>query len=103
MKETVTVYRFLNIFKGSNTYQNHFSHDGLIALFEYFEELEDDCGEEFEFDMIGICGEYTEYDSIKDFNAVYTSSKYRHTLNDIREETVVISIPDTKRFIIQEF
>ena len=103
MKETVTVYRFLHIFKGSNTYQNHFSHDGLIALFEYFEELEDDCGEEFEFDMIGICGEYTEYDSLEDFNADYSSDDKVYTLDDIREETVVIEIPNTERFIIGVF
>jgi len=108
MKETVTIYRFLDVFKGSNTYQNHFSHDGLIALFEYLEDYEDDTGEEIEFDMVAICCDYTEYDSLKDFNADYAGTpgnncwKYE-TLNDIREETVVISIPDTKRFIIQEF
>ncbi len=61
MKETVTVYRFLDVFKGSNTYQNNFSHDGLIALFEYIEELEDDIGEEIEFDMVGPAGFQVEF------------------------------------------
>ena len=108
MKETVTVYRFLHAFQGSNTYQNNFSHDGLIALFEYIEQVEDDIGEEFEFDMVGICCDYSEYDSLKDFNADYAGTpgnncwKYE-TLDDIREETVVIEIPDTERFIIGEF
>ena len=101
MKETVTVYRFLDVFKGSNTYKNHFSHDGLIALFEYFEELEDDIGEEFEFDMVGICCDYTEYDSLEDFNVNY-SYLYK-TLDDIREQTIVIEIPNTERFIIGLF
>ena len=103
MKEYVNEHTFRDRFMRSDNYKNNFSYEGLHVLFEYFEELEADMGEEIEFDMVAICCDYTEYDSIKDFNAVYTSSKYRHTLNDIREETVVISIPDTKRFIIQEF
>ena len=102
MKETVTVYRFLDVFLSSNTYQNHFSHDGLIALFEYFEELEDDIGEEFEFDMVAICCDYTEYESLIDFNTDYTKPN-GYTLEAIREETVVIEIPDTERFIIGVF
>ena len=40
MKETVTVYRFRDAFKQSDTYKNNFSYEGLHALFEYFEELE---------------------------------------------------------------
>ena len=108
MKETVTVYRFLHVFQDSNTYQNNFSHDGLIALFEYIKQVEDDIGEEFEFDMVGICCDYSEYDSLKDFNADYAGTpgnncwKYE-TLDDIREETVVIEIPNTERFIIGVF
>tara|TARA_R100000742_G_C4277210_1_gene98894 strand:+ start:1048 stop:1359 length:312 start_codon:yes stop_codon:yes gene_type:complete len=103
MKETVTIYRFLDVFKGSNTYQNHFSHDGLIALFEYFEQLEDDIGEEIELDVVAFCCDYTEYDSLEDFNADYSSDDKVYTLDDIREETVVIEIPDTERFIIGVF
>lgn len=105
MKETVTVYRFLHIFQGSNTYQNHFSHDGLIALFEYIEQVEDDIGEEFELDVVGICCDYTEYDSLEEFNGAmnYLSDDKIYTLDDIREETVVIEIPETERFITGEF
>ena len=109
MKETVTAYRFLDVFLGSNTYQNHFSHDGLIALFEYLEELEWEMdGMELELDVVAFCCDYTEYDSLEDFNADYTGKpgndclKYK-TLDEIREETVVIEIPDTERFIIGEF
>jgi len=104
MKETVTVYRFRDAFRQSDTYKNNFSYEGLHALFEYFEELEDDCGEEFEFDMIGVCGEYTEYDSLEDFRDDYgTFAEPYKTLDDIREETVVIEIPNTERFIIGAF
>jgi hypothetical protein len=100
MKETVTVYRFRDAFKQSDTYKNNFSYEGLHALFEYIEQAEDDIGEEFEFDMVGICCDYTEYDSLEDFNADYSSDDKVYTLDDIREETTVIEIPDTERFII---
>jgi hypothetical protein len=108
MKETVTVFRFIDAFMKSNTYKNNFSYEGLHALFEYIEQVEDDIGEEFELDVVGICCDYTEYDNLEDFNADYAGTpgnncwKYE-TLDDIREETVVIEIPDTERFIIGEF
>ena len=103
MKETVTAYRFRDAFMQSDTYKNNFSYEGLHALFEYIEQVEEDIGEEFEFDMVGICCDYTEYDSLEDFNADYSSDDKVYTIDDIREETVVIEIPDTERFIIGEF
>ena len=100
MKEYVNEHTFRDRFMRSDTYKNNFSYEGLHALFEYIEEVEDDIGEEFEFDMVGICCDYTEYDSLEDFNADYSSDDKVYTLDDIREETVVIEIPDTERFII---
>ena len=106
MKETVTVYRFRDAFKQSDTYKNNFSYEGLAALFEYIEELEMEMdGMEFELDVVAFCCDYTEYDSLKDLNADYQDSRYEkgYTLDDIREETVVIEIPNTERFIIGVF
>ena len=104
MKEYVNEHTFRDRFMRSDNYKNNFSYEGPHALFEYFEEIElvlD--GIEIEFDMIGICCDYTEYDSLEDFNADYSSDDKVYTLDDIREETVVIEIPDTERFITGEF
>ena len=90
----------------SDNYKNNFSYDGLHALFEYLEDYEDDTGEEIEFDMIGICCDYSEYDSLEAFAHDYSDNKHtwlRVTMDRIREETEVIEIPDTERFIIREF
>ena len=100
MKEYVNEHTFRDRFMRSDTYKNNFSYEGLHALFEYIEQVEEDIGEEFEFDMVGICCDYTEYDSLEDFNADYSSDDKVYTIDDIREETVVIEIPDTERFII---
>ena len=106
MKEYVDEYRFRDRFLQSSNYKNNFSYEGLTALFEYFEELEDDCDEEIEFDMIAICCEYTEYDRLEDFAHDYSDNRHtwlKVTMDRIREETEVIEIPDTERFIIREF
>ena len=104
MKETVTIYHFRDAFMNNDTYKNNFSYEGLHALFEYFEELELEMdGMEIELDVVAICCDYTEYDNLEDFNADYSSDDKVYTMDDIREETVVIEIPDTERFIIGEF
>ena len=103
MKEYVNEHTFRDRFMRSDNYKNNFSYEGLTALFEYIEELEDDIGEEIEFDMIALCCEYSEYDNIEDFNQQYSHVKDGYHLDDIREETVVIEIPDTERFITGEF
>ena len=103
MIEHVNEYTFRERFMGSDTYKHNFSFQGLHALFEYIEELEDDCGEEIEFDMVALCCEYSEYDDIEDFNNQFSHEKDGYNLDDIREETVVIEIPNTERFITGEF
>lgn len=45
---------------------DQFSPAALEALFEFFEELEDETGELVELDVIAICCDFTEYDSPQD-------------------------------------
>jgi len=100
MKEYVTESTFIDAFKQSDTRKNQFSYEGLKALYEYFEEYEDSTGEELEFDMIGICCEYMEYDSLKEYNDDY--SKKCKEIEEIAEYTELIKIDD-ERFIIQQY
>ncbi|MGI9159688.1 MAG: hypothetical protein ACR2K1_08045 [Saprospiraceae bacterium] len=60
MKTTVSVYDFRDAFQKIRP--DNFSYDGLRVLFEYFEQLEDDIGEEMELDVIGICCDFAESD-----------------------------------------
>ena len=100
MKEYVTESTFIDAFKQSDTRKNKFSYEGLQALFEYLEEYEDSTGEEIEFDMIGICCEYMEYDSLKEYNDDY--SKKCEEIDEIADDTTLIKIDD-ERFIIQQY
>ena len=59
MKETVNESRFLEVFR--QVRPNQFSRPALVALFDYLDQLEQDLGEETEFDVIAICCDWTEY------------------------------------------
>ena len=100
MKEYVTESTFIDAFKQSDTRKNQFSYEGLKALFEYFEEYEDSTGEELEFDMIGICCDFVEYDSLKEYNDDYGNEC--EEIDEIADYTSLIKIDD-ERFIIQQY
>jgi hypothetical protein len=87
---------------------NQFSFEGLDALYDYLEGLEADTGEKIELDVIALCCEYTEYDSLEQFRTDYDSKdedgQYRYNdIEDVKNETSVIEIPGTDKFIIQQF
>ena len=60
MKQTVTQYDFTEAFK--EVRPDNFSYTALVELFDYLEQLEDDCGTEIELDVIAICCDFSELD-----------------------------------------
>lgn len=50
--------------------QKNFSYNGLLALFDYLEELSDDTGSGYELDVIQLCCDYSE-DSYSDISHNY--------------------------------
>jgi len=99
MKKSVYKNEFVDAFKEMNREEN-FSYEGREALFDYLEEYEEETGEEVELDVIALCCDYTEYESIEEFNNNY--GKDCESIEDIRDYTQVIKINDNK-FIIQDF
>jgi hypothetical protein len=63
MYKTIDVYEFANTFERSDSYKNNFTRPALMALYDYLEDLYEDMGELYEFDMIALCCEYSEYKS----------------------------------------
>ena len=72
-----TVYRndFRQAFKDYNR-ENNFSRSGLDALFDYYEELEDATGKEIELDVIAICCDWNEYESMEEAWEAYSDEEY---------------------------
>ena len=79
---------------------NNFTYEGLIALYDYFEQYEEDTGEQIELDVIAICCEYVEYEDLAEFQEDY-SEDYQ-SIEEIEQATQVIMIDDDA-FIIQAF
>jgi len=65
MKQTVNYTDFVDAFRTHNR-MDQFSYDGLRALFEHFEQYEEDTGEEIELDVIALCCDFSEYPSAKE-------------------------------------
>ena len=89
MIDTVTQTEFVDRFVKIDR-EDNFSYWGRIALFEYFEQLEEDLGEQIEFDPIAICCEYTEYESLDELNEVY--GKEFEDLDEVSDYTSVIPV-----------
>ena len=102
MKQSVTRFDFVDWFRGSDTYKNNFSYDGLNSLFDYFEELEEDMGQEIDFDPIAICCDFSEYENFNEIKESYSSVKINN-IDDLRYHTNVIEIDDSDKLIIQDF
>jgi len=100
MKQTINEYQFKNAFQKCRP--NNFSYEGLTALYDYLEDYEADTGQEMELDVIGLCCDFTEYNSLKEFQDEYGEYCYED-IEEIEEETIVIPIEGTEGFIIQVF
>ena len=102
MKQSVTRFDFVDWFRGSDTYKRNFSYDGLNSLFDYFEELEEDMGQEIDFDPIAICCEFSEYENLNEIKESYSSVEINN-IDDLKYHTNVIEIDDSDKLIIQDF
>ena len=104
MKQTINEYQFKEAFQ--NCRPNNFSYEGLTALYEYLEAYEEDTGQEMELDVIGFCCDFTEYDSLEEFQKEHYDKEIGDSYEDIEEieeVTIVIKIEGKEGFIIQNF
>jgi len=79
--------------------KDNFSYEGLRALFEHLENLSEDMEKNIELDVIALCCEYTEFESIGEYNNDYEEVE---NIEEIDAFTIVIKI-DNDSFIIQNY
>lgn len=94
------------------------SYGGARALVEYLEALEDELGEEIEFDVVALRCEYTEYGSAEEAVEAYSPDDYADLLEQsngdaddlkelcleyLRDRTALIEIPGGDGVIIQDY
>ena len=107
MKRTINEHDFVNAFQGTD-YQDLFSYEGKVALYEYLTQLEEDTGFEMELDVIALCCEFREYDEFTTFLEDYEDYAKEHNIkeiDDIAEHTQLIRYDGglDHKFIIQQF
>lgn len=57
--QTLSKSSFIDEFKQSSR-KDQFSYEALEAIFDYLEEYSDNIGEPVEFDIVGICCDWSE-------------------------------------------
>jgi hypothetical protein len=79
MKTTIDFSDFREAFRNHDR-DNSYTREGLMMLFEYFEQYEEETGQEIELDVIAICCDYDEnhWEDIAD--------NYRIDLTDCEDE-----------------
>lgn len=109
MKQTVYLSDFRDSFKRIRP--DNFSYEGLGLLFDYFEQYEDDIGEEIELDVIAICCEWAE-DTLENIASNYSidisgledASEIEYTvLEYLNDHTQVAGVTDNGSIVYQQF
>jgi len=92
--DTLHEAQFVDEFQKIN--KENFSYDGLKTLFQYLDNLSEDCGENIEFDPIALCCEFAEY-NLEEFNKDY-DEEYA-TIDELQEKEERV----LARFTAREF
>ena len=82
--QTITYYGFTEAFNRMGR-GDQFSYPGLLALYDWLEEYSQDTGEPYELDVIALCCDFAEYDSLEDLQKDYDDIDSLETLRDRTE------------------
>jgi hypothetical protein len=96
MKTTVSAVDFIDAFRRMGR-ADQFSPAALRALFDHIEEMEQDTGEEYELDVIGLCCEWQEFKTALEAAVEYgfeededEDAREEAALEWLREQTQVV-------------
>tara|TARA_R110000744_G_scaffold11661_1_gene35315 strand:+ start:372 stop:713 length:342 start_codon:yes stop_codon:yes gene_type:complete len=91
------------------------SYEAAAAIYDYLEDLEDDCGIVTVFNIVDIRCEFSEYKNLKEFNEQFhgPGKESEHfTLEDLQDRTTVLMLeyfmplspgPGTDGLVIADF
>lgn len=87
MKQSINFYLFERAFHAMDRTLS-FSYDAKKVLFEYFEQLEEDTGEEIELDVIAICCDYSEYTEEELTNEYGADNTFDNLSEELKERVI---------------
>ena len=102
MKIEVNEREFIDRFKA--LHPDNFTYKGLRALFAWLAEM-GITGEQVECDVIALCCDFTEYDSLDEFNQDYYTDKddYKQSIDDLSDYTRIVIPVEGGGLIVQRF
>lgn len=80
---------------------DQFTHEGLGLLFDYLDQLSDDCGQQIELDVISICCDYAE-DTPENI-ARYYSIDIDEVMGYLHENSIVVGETDEGTIVYRQF
>jgi hypothetical protein len=100
MKQTIDLSQFTDAFMSIRP--NNFTHEGLVALFDWIEQQESETGTEQELDVIALCCDFTEStyaEIVKDYDLSdeefsIPDEMPQAVIDYLNNETVVIGYTD---------
>jgi hypothetical protein len=101
MHTSVSKYDFMEAFCDMDRYEQ-FGYDALSALFDYFEDMEKDTGEEVELDVIAVCCNYT-VSTLEEVRDEYDLDDDTDVLEYLMDSTFLIATLPDGRVLYQNF
>jgi len=95
MKRTVNRYEFEDAFREYGR-SDSFSYEGKRALYDYLEQYEEDTGEEIELDVIGLCCNYSEYETALEAAQEYGFEQEKGIYYLDNMDTIELTIEEAK-------
>lgn len=94
MKITLTFSSFCDEWNRWEDRKDTFTYNGKRALFDHLEEYEESTGEEIELDIVALCCDFTEYDSVLEAMQVYDENikDEKEARAFLEDETMVIDV-----------
>tara|TARA_R110001632_G_scaffold17376_2_gene55122 strand:- start:513 stop:809 length:297 start_codon:yes stop_codon:yes gene_type:complete len=94
--KTLNKYDFINEFETSTERKDQFSYNALSSLYDFIEGYCEDCSETYEFDMIAICCEWTEYNTKEEAAKDYSVSP-----SELEDNTPVLECDNGHVMVMQ--
>ena len=105
----VTKHSFIDAFKQSSR-KDQFSYDALGIIYDYLEELSDNCNTNIELDVVSVCCEYAEsalpelvadYDI--DLEGLEGEARIEAIVSYMEQNTYVLGMVDDETMVYQQF
>lgn len=95
------IYQELNVYEFRDAFNkmgrgDQFSYDALSAIYEYLNDI----GEDYGLDVIAICCDFTEYESIEAFTEDYNGD--HSSWDEVAQETLVLKL-ENDGAVVQQY